>query len=93
MIELLTKVLDAHGGLERWPKFNEVEAAIVSGGGLFALKGALQDANPRQMTVCAARGAVVRHALWCCRSAHDVHAGPNRDRETRRHGCRRCHKP
>jgi hypothetical protein len=51
MNELLTKVLDAHGGLERWRTYNKVEATIVSGGGLFALKGALQDANPRRMTV------------------------------------------
>jgi hypothetical protein len=45
MNELLAKVLDAHGGLERW------ETTIFSGGGLFALKGVLQDANPRRMTV------------------------------------------
>jgi hypothetical protein len=49
MNELLTKVLDAHGGLERWRSYNKVEAAIVSGGGFFALKGVLQDANPRRM--------------------------------------------
>jgi hypothetical protein len=51
MNELLTKVLDAHGGLERWRSYNKVEATIVSGGGFFALKGVLQDANPRRMTV------------------------------------------
>jgi hypothetical protein len=51
MNELMTKVLDAHGGLERWRNYNKVEATIVSGGGLFALKGILQDANPRRMTV------------------------------------------
>jgi hypothetical protein len=48
--ELLTKVLDAHGGLQRWHSYNKVEATIVSGVGLFALKGILQDANPRRMT-------------------------------------------
>ena len=48
---LLTKVLDAHGGLERWRSYDNVEATIVSGGGFFALKGVLQDANPRRMTV------------------------------------------
>ena len=26
MNELLTKVLDAHGGLERWRSYNKVEA-------------------------------------------------------------------
>src|SRR5262249_20273290 len=51
MNELLTKVFDAHGGLERWRNYNKVEATIVSGGGFFALKGVLQDANPRRMTV------------------------------------------
>ena len=51
MNELLTKVLDAHGGLDRWRSYNKVEATIVSGGGFFALKGVLQDANPRRMTV------------------------------------------
>ena len=29
MNELLTKVLDAHGGLERWRSYNKVEATIV----------------------------------------------------------------
>ncbi|WP_244485176.1 hypothetical protein [Bradyrhizobium tropiciagri] len=51
MNELLTTVLDAHGGLERWRSYSKVEASIVSGGGFFALKGVLQDANPRRMTV------------------------------------------
>ena len=51
MNELLTKVIDAHGGLERWRSYNKVEATIVSGGGFFALKGVLQDANSRRMTV------------------------------------------
>jgi hypothetical protein len=51
MNALLTKVLDAHGGLEPWRSYNKVEATIVSGGGFFALKGVLQDANPRRMTV------------------------------------------
>jgi hypothetical protein len=51
MNELLTKVLDAHGGHERWRSYSKVEATIVSGGGFFALKGVLQDANPRRMAV------------------------------------------
>jgi hypothetical protein len=50
MNELLTKVLDAHGGLERWRGYNRVEATIVAGGGFFALKGALMDADPRRLT-------------------------------------------
>jgi hypothetical protein len=51
MNELLAKILDAHGGLERWNKYNKVEATIVSGGGFFPLKGVLQDSNTRCMTV------------------------------------------
>ena len=35
MNELLTKVLDAHGGLERWRSYNKVQATVVAGGGFF----------------------------------------------------------
>jgi hypothetical protein len=31
MNELLAKILDAHSGLERWNRYNKVEATIVSG--------------------------------------------------------------
>jgi len=51
MNKLLSEVLDAHGGVDRWRKYAKVDATIVSGGGFFALKGFLQDPNPRQMTV------------------------------------------
>lgn len=51
MIKLLNAILDAHGGLERWRKYQKVDATIVSGGGFFPLKGVIQDANPRCMTV------------------------------------------
>jgi hypothetical protein len=51
MNALLGKILDAHGGIDRWRRFTEVRASIVSGGGLFALKGLPQDSNPRRMTV------------------------------------------
>lgn len=50
MTSLLDNVLEAHGGLGRWKSFERVDATIVSGGGFFALKGILQDAEPRQMT-------------------------------------------
>jgi hypothetical protein len=39
MNELLGRVLDAHGGLERWNEYKKVDATIVSGGGFFPLKG------------------------------------------------------
>ncbi len=51
MNQLLANVLDAHGGLNRWNKYQKVEAAIVTGGGFFALKGMLQDSTPRRMSV------------------------------------------
>jgi hypothetical protein len=51
MNDLLRDVLEAHGGLARWDKFSTVRAQIVTGGGLWALKGLTQDSEPRQMTV------------------------------------------
>jgi hypothetical protein len=51
MNELLAKILEAHGGMDRWNAYQKVEATIVSGGGLFPLKGVVQDSNPRRMTV------------------------------------------
>ena len=51
MNQLLAQVLDAHGGTEQWKKFQKVEATIVTGGGLFPLKGILQDSTPRRMSV------------------------------------------
>ena len=51
MNELLAKIIDAHGGMERWNRHEKVDATIVSGGGLFPLKGVPQDSNPRRMTV------------------------------------------
>src|ERR1700736_5380227 len=50
MNELLAKIIDAHGDMERWHGYEKVEATIVSGGGFFALKGVLQNSKPRRMT-------------------------------------------
>jgi hypothetical protein len=55
MSELLNAVLDAHGGLERWRRFSQVRASIVSGGELWGIKGLIQDPAPRQMTVALHR--------------------------------------
>ncbi|MHA6204881.1 hypothetical protein ACXU4B_10685 [Dyella soli] len=49
MSKLLECVLDAHGGLDRWNQFSTVSAQIVTGGGLWALKGLIQDSAPRQI--------------------------------------------
>jgi hypothetical protein len=51
MNELLSRVLDAHGGIDRWNRFEMVHATIVSGGQLWAMKGTPQDATPREMRV------------------------------------------
>jgi hypothetical protein len=51
MNELLQHVLDAHGGLEPWSSFNFVQATIITGGELFAMKNEPQDPIPRRMTV------------------------------------------
>lgn len=50
MNSLLAEVLAAHGGLDRWDRLGRIEATIVSGGGLFGLKGIRQDSQPRRMT-------------------------------------------
>jgi len=51
MNQLLAEILDAHGGMKRWNEYQKVEATIVSGGGLFQLKGIPQDSTPRRMSV------------------------------------------
>ena len=51
MTPLLKDVLDAHGGLDRWHQFKTLDAQIVSGGGLWPLKGLIQDPAPRQMRI------------------------------------------
>ena len=51
MSNLLARVLEVHGGLDRWRERTSLTAAIVTGGGLWALKGLVQDPTPRQMTV------------------------------------------
>ncbi|HVR24556.1 MAG TPA: hypothetical protein VMU26_14675 [Candidatus Polarisedimenticolia bacterium] len=57
MNELLARILDAHGGLERWNGYKKVDATIVSGGGFFPLKGVPQDPSPCHMTAWYTRNA------------------------------------
>jgi hypothetical protein len=49
--ELLAKIIDAHGGMDRWKAYKKVDVTIVSGGGFFALKGMIEDPDPRGMKV------------------------------------------
>jgi len=51
MNELLSDVAKAHGGFSRWHALTRVDATIVTGGGLWAVKGLVQDPDPRRMTV------------------------------------------
>ena len=51
MNKLLARIIDAHGGLDCWNRYEKVEATFVSGGGFFRLKGVPQDSTPRRMTV------------------------------------------
>jgi hypothetical protein len=53
--ELLERVLLAHGGLDRWNRFDRVQATIVTGGQLFGMRGTPQDSSPRRMTVATKR--------------------------------------
>jgi hypothetical protein len=50
MNELLARIIDAHGGIDCWNRYERAEATIVSGGGFFRLKGVAQDSTPRRMT-------------------------------------------
>jgi hypothetical protein len=47
---LLAKILDAHGGMDRWNGYEKVEATIVSSGGLLPMKGIEVDPNPLRVT-------------------------------------------
>ncbi len=47
---LRARILDAHGGLDRWRTFSRITAKVVSGGFLWAMKGIDIDAAPRIMT-------------------------------------------
>jgi hypothetical protein len=49
--DLLSKVLDAHGGLARWNSLDRVEATIVTDGTLWGMKGLRQHHGPRQVIV------------------------------------------
>jgi hypothetical protein len=51
MNDLLEQAIEAHGGRDRWQKFKSLTATLVTGGGLWAMKGLVQDPTPREMTV------------------------------------------
>jgi hypothetical protein len=49
--DLLARAVAAHGGLVRWSEFSRMTVTIVSGGGLWPMKGLSQDSNPREQTI------------------------------------------
>jgi hypothetical protein len=49
--ELLASIVEAHGGFDRWRRFNRVEATIVTGGAFWGMKNLTQDQDPRRMSV------------------------------------------
>ena len=51
MNELLARIVEAHGGLHRWQRFNRVEATILAGGAFWGMKNLTQGQGPRRMTV------------------------------------------
>lgn len=51
MTELLTDVIAAHGGLDRWQRLKIMQASVVTGGEFWGMKGLVQDPAPREMTV------------------------------------------
>jgi hypothetical protein len=51
MNELLTRVLEAHGGLKRWNSYEKLSARIVTGGAFRAMKGLTQDHDLRLVDV------------------------------------------
>lgn len=51
MNTFLAEIIAAHGGLGRWRSVTLGEATIVTCGGLWGLKGLIQDQNPRRTTV------------------------------------------
>jgi hypothetical protein len=51
MNDLLAGVIDAHGGLHRWKQHRTLTTTIVTGGGLWALKGLIQDPKAREMRI------------------------------------------
>jgi hypothetical protein len=51
MTSFLEKIFEAHGGLDGWLSFSKMEADVVTGGGLFPLKGLMPDLSTRRMSV------------------------------------------
>lgn len=51
MNELLSEVIKAHGGLDRWSQFDKLSATIIGGGAFWGLKSLTRDEDQRQIVV------------------------------------------
>jgi hypothetical protein len=51
MNKLLARIVEAHGGVNRWRRLSRVEATIVTGGAFWGMKNLTQDQDPRRVTV------------------------------------------
>jgi hypothetical protein len=49
--ELLSSIVEAHGGFDRWKGFNKLQATVVIDGTLWGMKNLAQDQDPREATV------------------------------------------
>ena len=49
LIPLLKEAIDAHGGLKHWRRFKGVASTIVTGGGLWDIKGVKLLRTPRRV--------------------------------------------
>ena len=78
MTELLDSVLEAHGGLDRWNRFQKITATIVGGGGLWPLKGVELDPGPREMTAMFMRNG--RPSAHSANRTGTLHSGPTGSR-------------
>jgi hypothetical protein len=60
MPDLLTKIIDAHGGLAYWRSLDSIEIEISACGFLFTAKG-VKPLDHVRMTVCTTRPEVIMH--------------------------------
>jgi len=49
--ELLSSIIEAHGGFERWRGLERLQATIVFDGTLWGMKNLAQDQDPREATI------------------------------------------
>ncbi|MGV9701777.1 hypothetical protein [Streptomyces sp. NPDC003483] len=87
MNDLLTEVVEAHGGIDRRREPTRARVTLISGGDLFAAKGQSQDATPRSTPAdhaaspSCAREQARRGNSLAARHAYEENAGADSDSE------------